>query len=53
MNVFVPTHSVGKEFGCGIYVSSVLPSSKAAQQGLKVYAYSHFEVRRCGGYTCE
>ncbi|XP_064400082.1 harmonin-like isoform X2 [Halichondria panicea] len=26
----------GKEFGCGIYVSSVLPSSKAAQAGLKV-----------------
>ena len=27
---------VGKEFGCGIFVSTVLPSSKAAQNGLKV-----------------
>ena len=26
----------GKEFGCGIFVSSVLQSSKAAQNGLKV-----------------
>ncbi|CAI8031578.1 Harmonin [Geodia barretti] len=25
----------GREFGCGIFVSSVLPSSKAAQNGLK------------------
>ncbi len=26
----------GKEFSCGVYVTSVLPSSKAAQAGLKV-----------------
>ena len=32
----------GKESGCGIYISSVLPSSKAAQSGLKVSkAVSH------------
>ena len=28
--------SPGKEFGCGVYISSVLHSSKAAQCGLKV-----------------
>ncbi len=33
LSIFIPS---GKEFGCGIYVSSVLPSSKAAQAGLKV-----------------
>ena len=27
---------VGKEFGCSVYVSNVVPSSKAAQYGLKV-----------------
>ena len=26
----------GKEFNCGVYISSVLPSSKAAQAGIKV-----------------
>ena len=36
------THShVGKEFGCGVFVSSVLPSSKAAQNGLKVLSYMY------------
>ena len=28
--------SIGKEFGCPVYVSHVVPSSKAAQYGLKV-----------------
>ena len=28
--------SSGKEFGCGVYVTTVLPSSRAAQSGLKV-----------------
>ena len=34
----------GKEFGCGIYVSSVLPSSKAAQCGLKVHTCTYIYV---------
>jgi hypothetical protein len=37
----------GKEFGCGIYISSVLPSSKAAQSGLK----PGDEILRVNGLT--
>ena len=34
-------HCTGKEFDCGIYITAVQPSSKAAQAGIKVSMIEH------------
>ena len=41
----------GREFGCGIFVSSVLSSSKAAQNGLKVLAFARLSHSSKQGRT--
>ena len=43
------TLNIGKEFGCGIYVSSISSSSKASQAGLKVQiaVYALLGLRAC------